>query len=200
MNGRWRGAPGFIYPSRMNLERIASLALALVLTAAPLRAQEFVPPDRRPGATPTTPAQAEPAGESGFIVDILGFSTRGGAQINKGAQVILGSTIDIMQLGAPQVRLRPSFEVGFGQSRTSMALNLEVVYRFMDYSASAIPYLGLGWGYYDDNTTKRGWPTVAMGFELEFQRNMNWLVEYHALDGLRRSRFLVGLATRGGRR
>ena len=42
------------------------------------------------------------------------------------------------------------------------------------------------------------WPTVAMGFELPFSRHMNWLIEYHALDALRRSRFLVGLATRGG--
>lgn len=170
----------------------------LALAAVPLRAQEFIPPDRRPQA----PAQAPANGaddEAGFLIDIFGFSTRGGAQINKGAQVILGSTVDVMQLGAPQVRLRPSFEVGFGQSRTSLALNVEVVYRFTEDSSSAIPYLGLGWGYYDDNTTKRGWPTVAMGFELAFQRNMNWLVEYHALDGLRRSRFLVGLATRGAR-
>lgn len=168
--------------------------------ARPLRAQEFVPPDRRPAATPPSPQSPGAVEEPGFIVDIFGFSTRGGAQINKGAQVILGSTIDVMQLGTPQVRLRPSFEVGFGQARTSLALNLEVVYRFTDDSASAIPYLGLGWGYYDDNTTKRGWPTVAMGFELAFQRNMNWLIEYHALDGLQRSRFLIGLATRGGNR
>jgi hypothetical protein len=27
---------------------------------------------------------------------------------------------------------------------------------------------------------------------------MNWLLEYHALDGLQQSRFLVGLATRPG--
>jgi hypothetical protein len=119
-------------------------------------------------------------------------------QVNKGSQAILGSTVDVAQLGIPQVRLRPSFEVGFGQSNNSFGINLEVVYRFQSDAATAIPYIAVGAGYYDDNVTKRGWPTIAMGFELPFRRNMNWLVEYHALDALRRSRFLVGLATRGG--
>jgi hypothetical protein len=170
-----------------------------VLIGAPLHAQEFIPPDRgRPAATPAT---QQPAADNapGFRVDILGFSTRGGAKLNKGSQVILGSSIDVAQLGTPQVRLRPSFEVGFGQSGgTSLSLNLEVVYRFQPDAATAIPYLALGAGYYNDNTVKRGWPTVAMGFELPFRRNMNWLIEYHALDALKRSRFLVGLATRNG--
>jgi hypothetical protein len=170
----------------------------LLGAAAPLRAQEFVPPDRRPAPPSQAPAQSPAPASSGFLVDVLGFSTRGGFQVNKGGQVLLGSTIDIAQLGTPQVRLRPSFEVGFGQSSTSIGINAEVVYRFQPDAAPAIPYLGLGWGYYDDRSTKRGWATVAMGFELPFKRNMNWLLEYHALDALKRSRFFVGLATRGG--
>ncbi len=166
------------------------------LAALPLRAQEFIPPDR--GRTAAPAPGRDTARDDGFRLEILGFSTRGGAQVNKGGQAILGSTIDIMQLGARQVRLRPSFEVGFGRSSTSLAFNLEVVYRFQPDGAAAIPYLGIGVGYHDDTTIKRVWPTVAMGFELPFSRHMNWLIEYHALDGLRRSRFLVGLATRGG--
>jgi hypothetical protein len=176
--------------------RVLLVAGLAALAAAPLAAQEFIPPDRvrpQPAA-----AAADTGGADGFRLEILGFSTRGGAQVNKGGQAILGSTIDIAQLGSRQVRLRPSFEVGFGRSSTSLAFNLEVVYRFQPDGAAAIPYLGIGAGYHDDTTVKRVWPTVAMGFELPFSRNMNWLIEYHALDGLRRSRFLVGLATRGG--
>ncbi len=65
-------------------------------------------------------------------------------------------------------------------------------------TAPAIPYVGTGVGYYDDGAVERVWPTFLLGFELPYQRGLRWLVEYHALDGLRRSRFLVGLAA-GGR-
>ena len=87
--------------------------------------------------------------------------------------------------------------MGFSGSERSLAVNVEVVYRFQPDQAPAIPYVGLGLGYYDDTTATRVWPTVVMGFELTFSRNVNWLIEYHALDGLRRSRFLIGLSTRG---
>ena len=186
-----------MYRSAMRPLRLIPFCALVIAATAPLAAQEFVPPDRRPAPAPPSPGQSSAAGSSGFLVDVLGFSTRGGFQVNKGGQFLLGSTIDIAQLGTPQVRLRPSFEVGFGSSSTSIGLNAEVVYRFQPDSAVAIPYLGLGWGYYDDHATKRGWATVAMGFELPFKRNMNWLLEYHALDALKRSRFFVGLATRG---
>ena len=53
-------------------------------------------------------------------------------------------------------------------------------------------------GYYDNGTTDYVWPTLALGFELQFTRTINWLVEYHALDRLGRSRFFIGLATRTG--
>lgn len=176
--------------------RLVVLTAAIALAASPLAAQEFIPPDR--GRPPSQGQQ--PAGDPdfGLRADILGFSTRGGFQVNKGGQALIGSTIDVVQLWSPQVRLRPSFEVGFAEAGTSLAINVEVVYRFQPDAAPAIPYLGIGLGYYDDNTVKKGWPTVAMGFELPFRRSMNWLIEYHALDGLRRSRFLVGLATRNG--
>ena len=177
----------------------ACLAATLLLAVPRLDAQEFVPPDRRPGqpTTPPAPAPAERTSTSdGLRLDLLAFSTRGGVQVNKDQQFVLGSTLDVVQLYTPQARVRGSFEVGFGRPATSLAVNAEVLYRLQPDNAPAIPYVGLGVGYYDDSAVKKMWPTVTMGFELKFRRSMNWLLEYHALDGLRRSRFLVGLATR----
>jgi hypothetical protein len=174
----------------------ACLAAALLLAAHRLDAQEFIPPDRRPGAPP---AANEPAdGSDGLRLDLLAFSTRGGAQVNKDQQFVLGSTLDIVQLWTPQARIRGAFEVGFGSPATSLAASAEIIYRLQPDHAPAIPYVGLGVGYYDDSAVSKVWPTVVMGFELKFRRSMNWLLEYHALDGLRRSRFLIGLATRPG--
>jgi hypothetical protein len=178
------------------MHRMAGLigALTLLALAAPRAgAQEFVPPDRsgRPAAQATAPA------ESGIRFGIFGFSTRAGVQVNQGSQGVIGSTVDVMEFGSPAVRLRPSFEMGFGSSVHSLAFNAEMIYRFQPDPAPAIPYLGLGVGYYDDGSSTQVWPTVVLGFELNFSRNINWLIEYHALDGLRRSRFLVGLSTRG---
>jgi hypothetical protein len=177
---------------------VAGASLALAAAAAPVAAQEFVPPDR--GSHPVSQPASSSSGQSssGFKLDILGFSTRAGFQVNNGGQALLGSTVDLVQLGIPQVRARSSFEVGFGRPSTSIGVNEEIMYRFLADTAAAIPYIGLGVGYMDDNVVKRVWPTVAIGFELPFRRSMNWLVEYHALDALRRSRFFIGLATRGG--
>ena len=186
-----------MYRSHMRFLHVVPVTVLTIAAATPLCAQEFVPPDRRPAPPSQAPAQQTAAPQSGFFVDVLGFSTRGGAQVNKGGQFVVGSTIDIAQLGSPQVRLRPSLETGFGSASTSVGVNVEVMYRFQPDAAPAIPYLGIGFGYYDDNTIKKGWPTVTMGFELPFKRTMNWLIEYHALDTLKRSRFFVGLATRG---
>lgn len=170
--------------------KAASLALAAMLAAVPAQAQEFQPPG---GAAPS-------AEGSGVRFGVLGFSTRGGAQVNRGGQGVLGSTVDIAQLGSPQVRLRPSFEVGFGRADKSLHVAVEVIYRFQPDNAPSIPYVGVGVGYYDpgsDSAGARVWPNLVMGFELPFRPTFNWLVEYHALDRLGRHRFLVGLAARG---
>lgn len=179
------------------MHRTAGLigALTLLALAAPRAgAQEFVPPDR--SGRPATAAQPQASTEPGIRLGIFGFSTRAGMQVNKGSQGVIGSTVDVVEFGTPAVRLRPSFEMGFGSSY-SLGVNAEMIYRFQPDQAPAIPYLGLGIGYYNDTTATRVWPTVVMGFELSFSHNINWLIEYHALDGLRRSRFLVGLTTRG---
>lgn len=167
----------------------------LVLTAPRARAQEFVPPDR--SGRPANAPQSSAAADQSIRLGIFGFSTRAGMQVNKGSQGVIGSTVDVVEFGTPAVRLRPSFETGFGSSSYSLGINAEMIYRFQPDQAPAIPYLGLGIGYYNDTTSTKVWPTVVMGFELSFSRSINWLVEYHALDGLRRSRFLIGLTTRG---
>jgi len=174
------------------MTRLAAIAVCLLAGASTLAAQEFVPPDQR-GSEPS-----RTQGTSSLVFGIFGFSTRGGGQLNEDEQGVVGSTVDIMQLGSPQVRLRPSFEMGFGRSRNSMHLALEAIFRLTPDDADAIPYVGAGLGYYDDGATDEVWPNLVIGFELPFQRGMNWLVEYHALDRLGRHRFLIGLATRGG--
>jgi hypothetical protein len=184
--------------------RLLSVCLLLAAVAPAARAQDFRPPDPRRPADSTRPASAPPAApaapaeSNGFRLGILGFSTRAGAQVTDAGQAIIGTTVDIAQLGSPRVRLRPSAEVGFGRPEKSLGASLEVVFRFQPETADAIPYVGAGVGYEDDGTVERVWPTFVLGFELPFQSHLRWLVEYHGLDGLRRSRFLVGLAASAG--
>jgi hypothetical protein len=177
----------------MTRARAGIVALLVTGVAVPAAAQEFVPPDRRDAPTAASV-------DAGFALGVFGFSTRGGGQLNSDEQGVVGSTVDVALLGSPQVRLRPSFELGFGKSRNSLHLALEVIYRFQPDEAEAVPYVGAGLGYYDTGTTEEVWPNLVMGFELPFRRTFNWLIEYHALDRLGRHRFLVGLATRGGGR
>ncbi len=176
-------------------------ALTLLALAAPRAgAQEFVPPDRagRPAtASPQAPAQSSTATGTGIRLGLFGFSTRGGFQVNKGGQGVVGSALDLVELGTPLVRLRPGVEMGFSSSNHSLGVSVEIIYRFQSDQAPAIPYLGLGLGYYDDTTSSRVRPTGVMGFELALSRSVNWLIEYHAIDGFGRSRFLLGLSSRG---
>lgn len=174
------------------IRAVTVAALLASLSAAAAGAQEFQPPGG---------GSQSPGDPMGVRFGILGFSTRAGAQVNEGTQGVLGSTIDIAELWSPQVRLRPSFEVGFGRDAKSLHLALEVIYRFQPDEAPAIPYLGAGVGYYDPGIGGQGtklWPNLVMGFELPYRSTFNWVVEYHALDRLGTHRFLVGLATRGG--
>jgi len=171
-------------------------AIRLVLTAAILagtargaRAQEFQPPSG---------GGAGSAEESGFRMDLLGFSTRAGVDVSRPAQWVVGSTVDIAQLGSPRVRLRPSLEVSSDGSGVQLHWAGEVAYRFQPDNAPAIPYVGIGLGHMSRcSGCTVIWPTILIGFELRFRPSFNWLIEYHALDRLGRHRFLVGLSTRG---
>ena len=174
--------------------RLAALVIGFALVAAAARAQEFQPPSSGGG------------GPGGLRVDLIGFSTRMGADVSRGGSLVLGSAIDVAELWSPQVRLRPSFEFSGTGNSTALHLSAEVIYRFQPDRAPAIPYAGLGLGYFSQDSTsdanpgqRRLWLNVVMGFELAFRPSFNWLLEYHALDRLGRHRFLVGLSTRGGR-
>jgi len=183
----------------MTIARWCALLGCLTIIPAAAAAQEFQPPGG--GSSSSSSSGTSSGTANGVQFGILGFSTRAGAQVNHGAQAIVGSTIDVAQLWSPQVRLRPSFEVGFGKAGKSLHAALEVIYRFQPDNATAIPYVGAGVGYYDagaDSTAggTQVWPTLVMGFELPFKPTFNWLIEYHALDRLGRHRFLIGLASR----
>jgi len=167
--------------------RLGLILAGLACAAAPAAAQEFQPPESRADAS------------SAIRIDLLGFSSRVGIDVSRGGSVVLGSAVEVAQLGSPQVRLRPSFEYSGSGSSTALHVATEVIYRFQPDRAPAIPYVGLGVGYYAPSEgSDRVWLNVVMGFELAFRPSFNWLVEYHALDRLDRHRFLVGLSTRGG--
>jgi hypothetical protein len=179
------------------MPRRACLALVVALlacAAARASAQDFVPPSSGGGSA-----------SNGLRVDLIGFSTRVGAEVRRGGSLVLGSAFDVAELWSPQVRLRPSFEFNAAGSARSLHVAAEVVYRFQPDRAAAIPYAGIGVGYFAQDSTsashgreRRVWLNFVMGFELAFRPSFNWLLEYHALDRLGRHRFLVGLSTRGG--
>jgi len=174
--------------------RITVLAIVLACVAGTATAQEFQPPSSGPRV-----------GGGGLRVDLLGFSSRVGADVSDGGALVLGSAVDVAELWSPQVRLRPSFEFSATGNSRAFHVAAEVIYRFQSDRAPAIPYAGLGVGYFSRDSTSatrlgqtRVWLNVVMGFELAFRPGFNWLLEYHALDRLGRHRFLVGLSTRGG--
>ncbi len=168
--------------------RLTWLALPLALTAAPApaAAQDFRPP---------AAGSSEPT-VNGPTFDLYAFSVRGGLDVTRTAQWVLGTTFDVAELWSPRVRLRPSVEVAStGGSDVNFHWAAEITYRFQPDNAPAVPYVGLGLGHMT-NAHPTFWPTVVIGFELEFRPSFNWLLEYHALDRLGRHRFLIGLATR----
>jgi hypothetical protein len=169
--------------------RLALIVAGLACPCVPAAAQDFQPPASGSGAS-----------SSGVRFDLLGFSTRLGVDLSGGGSLVLGAAFDVAQLWSPQVRLRPSFEFSGSGTSTARHFALEVVYRFQPDRAPAIPYVGIGAGYFSQASTGRRtlWPTLVMGFELALRPSFNWLLEYHALDRLGRHRFLVGLSTRGG--
>jgi hypothetical protein len=162
-------------------------AAALVIAAPRAAAQEFRPP---------SDAVSPPADE--LLVDLFGFSTRAGIDVSRRAEWVVGSTVDVAELWSPRVRLRPSLEVASDEvAGVTLHWAAEIVYRFQPDAAPAIPYLGIGLGHMSRCASCTTiWPTVVLGFELNFRPGINWLIEYHSLDRFRRHRFLVGLATR----
>ncbi|HLA19611.1 MAG TPA: hypothetical protein VJ253_09860, partial [Dehalococcoidia bacterium] len=165
----------------------------LPLLPLPARAQEFVPPQEQAGAA-----------TRGFRLGIFGFGSRVGVDFAGSNQVIVSPTLDLADLFTDRVRLRPSAEIGLGDTVAAYVMNLELMYRFTADQEIAVPYVGFGGAVMsqarcaDAPDCPRLWAQFALGFELKFREHINWLLEYHGEDGLRRHRFLIGLVTRRG--
>jgi hypothetical protein len=185
----WGPSPLSVLPAPA---RFCPLLLLLVLPRA-ARAQEFQPPKEQASAQ-----------TGGVHLGLFGFGTRLGVDPSGRKQALLGTTLDVGDLFTDRVRLRPSVEVGLGDSVTTYVVNLELLYRFTADSEVAVPYVAFGPALYSQERCATAvdcpqvWAQFALGFELRFRGHMNWLLEYHGEDALRRHRFFIGLTTRRG--
>jgi hypothetical protein len=174
--------------------RLLGLLPLLPLLPLSVRAQEFIPP--RDQTVDTTASRVR--------LGIFGFGLRMGVDFAGRSQAILGPTLDAGDLFSDRVRIRPSAEVGMGDTATTYVMNLELMYRFTADKEIAVPYIAFGGGVYSQERCAatpdcpRVWAQFGLGFELKFREHINWLLEYHGEDGLRRHRFLIGLTTRRG--
>ncbi|MSR06104.1 MAG: hypothetical protein EXR93_03400 [Gemmatimonadetes bacterium] len=178
------------------LMRAFSLVAALLVIASTAAAQDFAPPteDTSP---PTT-----------VKFGIFGFSSRLGVDFKGPNQAIASMAVEVADIYSGRVRLRPSIEIGAGGGAATYVGNVELMYRFTPDTERAVPYIAFGLGLYGEGGGAVGcgpasgcpklMPQFALGFELKFRSNMNWVVEYHGEDALRRHRFFVGLTTRRG--
>ncbi len=171
------------------------LFLAGVTPVGKLAAQDFTPPD--------VGGQESDEG-SKIKLGFYGFGTRLGWDVDDG-EAIISITFDLGDLGAKQVRLRPSAEIGFAEDVNTYVVSAEIVYRFTPDTEKAIPYVGFGLALAGRDNCSAGpsscpeaWLQFVLGFEVQFRSSMNWLLEYHAEDALNRHRLFFGLTTRRG--
>ncbi len=135
---------------------------------------------------------------------IFGFGSRIGVDFAGRNQVVLSTTLDVADVFTDRVRLRPSAEIGLGDTAATYVMNLELLYRFTADREVAVPYVAFGGAVFSQERCAaaldcpRVWAQFALGFELKFREHLNWLLEYHGEDGLRRHRFFIGLTTRRG--
>jgi hypothetical protein len=174
----------------VNQRALRVLVLAVLCCARSALAQEFVPPKHTK--------------HTGTRLGLFGFGMRGGVDVTGKGQLVVGSTLDVGDLFSNRVRLRPSGELGIFNGPNTYVGNMEALWRFTEDDDVAIPYIGLGLGVAGrDNCGASAecpdvWLNLAFGFELHYRSTFNWLVEYHAMDRLRRNRFYIGLTTRRG--
>ena len=170
--------------------RIVVMALATLMAASLASAQEFQPPKSHK--------------HSGTRIGLFGFGVRGGVDFRRSGQLVLGSTLDVGDLFSDRVRLRPSAEIGVFNGANTYVGNMEALWRFTDDEEVATPYVGFGLGVAGregcgaDPQCPDLWLNLAFGFELHYRSTFNWLLEYHAMDRLRRHRLYIGLTTRRG--
>lgn len=159
---------------------------------ATLVAQQFQPPPVSGSAS------------TGTRIGLFGFGVRSGLDFTGTGQLVLGTTLDLGDLFSPRVRLRPSGEIGVFNTANSFVGSFEALYRFTDDNQVAQPYVGTGFsvagheGCGSDPDCPDFWVNLVFGFELHYRSTFNWLLEYHALDAMRRHRVYIGLTTRRG--
>lgn len=170
--------------------RVAMLVLMTVLPARPAAAQEFVPP--------------KSSSKGGTRIGLFGFGVRGGVDVRRTSQLVLGATLDVGDLFSHRVRLRPSGEIGIFNGPNTYVVNLETLWRFTEDDEVATPYVGLGFGVAGredcgaDPNCPDLWFNMVFGFELRYRSTFNWLLEYHGMDRIRRNRLYIGFTTRRG--
>lgn len=170
--------------------RIVVTALVALMAASVASAQQFQPPKSNK--------------HSGTRIGLFGFGVRGGLDLSHNGQFVVGSTLDVGDLFTNRIRLRPSAEIGVFNGPNTYVGNMEALWRFTDDEEVATPYVGLGLGVAGregcgtDPQCPDLWFNLAFGFELHYRSTFNWLLEYHAMDRLRRHRLYIGLTTRRG--
>jgi hypothetical protein len=170
--------------------RILMLVL-VALAAAPIAAaQDLVPP--------------KTGRHGGTRIGLFGFGVRGGVDVRRSSQLVLGTTLDVGDLFSDRVRLRPSAELGVFNGPSTYVVNMETLWRFTDDEEVATPYVGLGLGIAGrencgaDPNCPDLWFNMVFGFELRYRSTFNWVLEYHGMDRIRRNRLYIGLTTRRG--
>jgi hypothetical protein len=175
-----------------SLMRAALLGLTLLVSGS-LIAQE--PPETDAGGGPD---------QAAVRVGLFGFGARVGLDLARDVPVVLSYVVDVGDLYTDKVRFRPSAEVGLRGGMNTYVFNAELMYRFTEDSEIAVPYLGAGIalmardGCGADPDCPSLWAQFALGFELRFRDQINWLLEYRGGDALRRHRLFIGLVTRRG--
>ena len=170
--------------------RRLAIALVGVLAVGPLPAQQFSPPSAGTG--------------TGTRIGLFGFGVRSGLDFKGDGQLVLGTTLDVGDLFTSRVRLRPSAEIGVLNGPNTYVGSFETLWRFTEDEEVATPYIGLGVsvagreGCGTDPACPGLWLNLVFGFELRYRSTFNWLLEYHAMDLMRRHRIYVGLTTRRG--
>ncbi|HWC75180.1 MAG TPA: hypothetical protein VG454_14690 [Gemmatimonadales bacterium] len=170
--------------------RIVGLALLGLFASGALVAQEFVPPKN--------------ARSGGTRIGLFGFGVRAGVDLKSSGQLVLGSTLDMGDLFSNRVRMRPSAEIGLFNGPNTYVGSFDALWRFTEEEQTATPYMGAGFsiagktGCGSDPQCPDVWLNLTFGVELRYRSTFNWLMEYRAMDALRRHRLYIGLTTRRG--
>jgi hypothetical protein len=170
--------------------RIVMLVLGTVLAAHGVAAQEFVPP--------------KSGTHRGTRIGLFGFGVRSGVDLHGAGQLLLGTTLDVGDLFSSRVRMRPSAEIGVFNGPNTYVGNFDTMWRFTEDEQVATPYIGLGLSVAGrercgaDPQCPDLWLNLTFGFEMHYRSTFNWMMEYRAMDTLRRHRVYVGLTTRRG--